>query len=265
MPTLATDLWSLVQNRQYIDPAELACAVDEQAGQSPLDFRTRLLIRDSADVLQRLWGPARFAAWLGRCRARQTIESIRLEDLGKPGFPFLGDQVVETTKPETVHQLLQELGNELHRPLTIYIAGSIALILAGYLVRGTQDLDVVDELPEAIRNLRNREQLEKRYRLQLGHVQSHYLPSGWQNRAHSLDTFGRLNVFLVDVYDVFLSKLFSGREKDRDDLRELLPQLEKEVITRRLRETTGSWLAAPNLVKHAEKNWQILYGEPLPQ
>ena len=43
-------------------------------------------------------------------------------------------------------------------------------------------------------------------------------------------------MFLLDVYDVFLSKLFSVREKDRDDLRVLIPQLSKDVLVRKFKE-----------------------------
>jgi hypothetical protein len=69
---------------------------------------------------------------------------------------------------------------------------------------------------------------------------------------------------LVDAYDVFLSKLFSARTKDRDHLRALVPQLDKEVLVRQLKETTQSMLAAPGLREKAENNWYILYGESLP-
>jgi hypothetical protein len=63
---------------------------------------------------------------------------------------------------------------------------------------------------------------------------------------------------------VFLSKLYSARTKDRDDLRLLVPQLDKETVVRKLKETTQSMLVAPGLRAKAEQNWIILYGEPLP-
>lgn len=69
---------------------------------------------------------------------------------------------------------------------------------------------------------------------------------------------------LVDPYDIFLSKLFSARTKDRDDLRMLAPQLDKETIVRRLRDTTQDLRTAPSLCEKAEQNWYIIYGEPLP-
>jgi hypothetical protein len=259
------DLWSLVLDRHQLDPDDLAGAVQDQARGDELDFRTRLLIRDSVLALQNHWGQKRLLAWLDRCPARARIESILQEDLGEPGFPSLFRRVMETTRPEQVREYFRELGMHVHRPLRLYVGGSIALILPGHLSRTTEDVDVVDEVPAELRSqpeLLN--QLAERFDLHLAHFQSHYLPMGWQQRVHSLDSFGLLQVFLVDVYDVFLSKLFSIRTKDRDDLRILKPQLDKEVLIRRLKETTASMLAAPPLRQRAADNWYILYGEALP-
>lgn len=173
---------------------------------------------------------------------------------------------MEITKPETIQEFFRELATPLHKPVTIFVGGSVALMLPKFLSRNTQDVDVVDEVPAEIRSLHKQlDQLMQRYRLQLTHFQSHYLPTGWQNRVHSLEPFGKLQVFLVDVYDVFLSKLFSGREKDRDDLRVLAPQLDKDMIIRKLKDTTASLQSEAKFKKHAEDNWYILYGEALPQ
>ncbi len=265
MPINSKDLWSLVLDRVQVDPDDLVEAIQAQASEERLDFRTRLLIRDSLETLRRIWDPDRLTTWLQSCPVRQRIEGIWKEDLGPPGFPFLREQLVELTRPETIRQFLRELGGQLHRQLLLHIGGSGALILLGYLSRKTQDLDVVDEIPAEIRYLRSfLDQLMQRYRLQLAHFQSHFLPKGWEKRLHSLEPFGQLQVFLVDVHDIFLSKLFSAREKDRDDLRSLVPQLEKETLVRLFRETTGDLMAEVALRRHAEKNWFILYGEPLP-
>ncbi len=40
------DLWHLVQDNPWIAPEELFAAITQQAQDPPLDFRTRLLIRD---------------------------------------------------------------------------------------------------------------------------------------------------------------------------------------------------------------------------
>jgi len=148
----------------------------------------------------------------------------------------------------------------------IDVGGAIALILAGHLSRHTEDVDIVGDVPAEIRNKHGLlEALQKRYGLEVGHVQTHYFPAGWEQRIHSLGSFGKLQVYLLDVYDVFLSKLFSKREKDRDDLRVVKPQLDKDSLVRKLRETAPGLLAAPELKENAEANWQILFGEGLPQ
>jgi hypothetical protein len=259
------DLWGLIQERHHLDPDDLAEAIRIQAEDEELDFRTRLLIRDSVVALQNHWGRKRLLRWLNQCPARERINSILREDLGEPGFPSLSRRIMKTTRPEQVREFLRELGMHLHRPLRLYVGGSIALILPGYLSRPTEDIDVVDEVPPEFRSQREfLNQLEQRFDLQLAHFQSHYLPMGWQQRVHSLGDFGQLQVYLVDVYDVFLSKLFSIREKDRDDMRMLKSQLDKEVLVRRLKETTVSMLAAPGLRQRAVDNWYVLYGEALP-
>jgi hypothetical protein len=173
---------------------------------------------------------------------------------------------MDKTRPERVRQFFEFVGRQLEHPVRVYVAGSIALIVPGYLSRRTEDVDVVGEIPEEIRaNHALVNNLEKTFGLHFGHVQSHYFLIGWQERAHSLDTFGGLQVFLVDVYDVFLSKLFSARLKDQEDLLVLAPQLDKGVLTEKLKTTAGSFLAAPRLLQLAQDNWQILFGEALPQ
>ena len=77
--------------------------------------------------------------------------------------------------------------------------------------------------------------------------------------------FGRLDVFLVDALDVFLSKLFSTREKDRDDLRFLAPQLDKVELVRRLQSDAADLAGEPRLRQAAVTNWYVLFGEPLPE
>jgi hypothetical protein len=259
------DLWGLVWGKPEIDPDALAEAIRQTAGREGLDYRTRLLVRDSVEALAAHWGPRRFARWLSDCGAQGSIEAIRRQRFEKVGFPSLAERLVEATQPETVRQFLRELGAHFTRPVRLAIGGSIALILPGYLSRATEDIDIVDEIPAEVRGERaTLDRLRAAYGLQLTHFQSHYLPSGWEERLHSLEPFGQLQAHLVDVYDVFLSKLFSQRDKDRADLRLLLPSLERETIVRRLRETCAGLLGEERLRQAAEHNWYVLTGEALP-
>lgn len=263
--TVAESIWSLVLGRPQIDPAELATALEREAAQGDLDFRTRLLIRDSLDALAGQWGCDRVGDWLGGLPAGQRLQAIWRSDLGPCGFPTISRRIMNVTRADTVLQFLREVSLHVTKPTRFVIGGSIALILAGTLSRHTEDIDVVDEVPGEIREQHELlEQLAGRYGLQLTHFQSHYLPAGWQDRVHSLGNFGPLEVSVVDVLDVFVGKLFSAREKDRDDLRALAPQLGKAAISGRLLAAGGPLLAEAELQKHACENWYVLYGESLP-
>jgi hypothetical protein len=224
-----------------------------------------LLIRDSSEALRQFWGEGRWAEWLGQDPVRLRVESIRREELGGPGFHLTKEKIVPATRPDTVRDYFRDLGSRLPRAVRIEIGGAISLILSGYLSRATADIDVVDEVPETIRSERELlSQLEARHGLALTHFQSHYLPDGWRQRLHSLGTFGRLEVARVDPYDIFLCKLFSSRLKDLDDLRAMRSRIEKAVLVERLAETAGAFFGEPSLRENAERNWYILFDEPIP-
>ncbi len=259
------DLWKLVWGKPSVDARSLAEAVEAAAAQPDLDHRTRLLIRDAVEALEGFWGRQRLLDWLRRSRTRPLMEAIREEDFGEVGFPSLQERIVDATDPDTIRAYLRELATHVHRPVRLVIGGAIALILEGFLSRSTEDVDVVDEVPAELREQHALlDELRKSYSLRLTHFQSHFLPSGWGNRLHSLEPMGRLQAALVDVYDVFLGKLFSARRKDRDDLRLLLPALDAEILEARLKETCGSFLADPALRAKAEQNWYVLTGRALP-
>ena len=262
------DLWTLTRCYPSLDPERLARAVEcAVAGDERLDYRTRLLVRDSVTALERHWGSVRLARWLRDSPVGQRIEYIRCEPFDEVGFPSLEERIMNGTDPDLVKTFLRDLADHLSEPVRLDVGGSMALILTGYLARGTEDVDVVDEVPSVLRGLPASivDALTKRYGLKLAHFQSHYLPSGWKARLWYFEEFGRLRVYLVDAYDVFLSKLFSGREKDRDDLLVLAGQLKKDTVVNRLQAFAGALNAEPHLHAHAERNWAILYnGETLP-
>jgi Nucleotidyltransferase of unknown function (DUF6036) len=266
MATQTLDLWSLALDFPQVDPNDLAEAITQQVADDHLDYRTRLLIRDSVDALRHYWGERRVEQWLNRSQSGTTIRAICGQAFDEVGFPSLRRRLMDKTRPERVRQYFEQASRGLHDTVRIYVGEPIALIMPGYISRRTEDIDVVGDVPKELReNHELMEDLEKSYALHLGHVQPHYFPKGWQDRAHSLAPFGHLQVFLLDVYDVFLSKLFSSRQKDMDDLRVLAPQLDKETLIHKLKNSAGAFLAAPDLPKIAQDNWQILFGESLPQ
>lgn len=261
------ELWTVTQYPRDVDAVKLACALESAAGEIPLDYRTRLLVRDGSRALEAHWGRSQFAAWLERSPRRRELVEIRrsAESADDFAFPYLAGSIVDAIKRETVMQLLREISTEVTKPTRLIIGGSIALLLAGHLARHTHDIDVVDEVPAELRRRHGLlERLAARFKLRVTHFQSHYLPQQWESRIWSVEVLDNLSVYAVDPYDVILGKLFSNREKDRDDLRAVVPQLDRETLLRRLRETTAGFRADPKLLASAEKNWFILFGEPLP-
>lgn len=265
MPLVNDSLWRLARSGHRIDARELASALEEQAHDPRPDFRTRLLIRDALRALAGHWGADRFGAWLADSAARDRLSAYLETDLGPEGFPTIVHRIMDATKPEAVLAFFRDLGSRVVRPARLDIGGSTSLILLANLSRQTDDIDAVDEVPAVIRTEHDLlDRLAKRYALRLTHFQSHYLPLGWKDRVHSLGRFGHLDVFLVDPYDVLVSKLFSAREKDLDDLRALAPRIDKQVLESRLLQWAGPLRAERRFTESAERNWYVAFGDQLP-
>jgi hypothetical protein len=259
------DLWSLVRGRPQLDPRDLAAAVVTQAAEEPLDYRTRLLIRDSVDALRSYWGAERVERWLADCPVQERITTACEVEDERVGFPSIRKRLMDKTEPETIEQYFRALSRAVHKNLRLSVGGSIALISPGLLVRHTEDIDVVDEVPQELRQqYQLLEDLQRRHGLLLAHFQQHYLPSGWSNRLQYHDSYGDLHVYFVDPIDIFLGKLTSIRAKDLDDLSVLAPQLDKATVVQRLKDTMQSALAAESMKERANKNWYVLFGEELP-
>src|SRR2546430_13025249 len=98
MPVASQNLWALARSGFQIDPAELSEALEAEAAAGTLEFRSRLLVRDGLDALEKHWGSERFSGWLAVSRSRTALEQIRRESLGPPGFPSLHHRLMESTK-----------------------------------------------------------------------------------------------------------------------------------------------------------------------
>jgi hypothetical protein len=196
--------------------------------------------------------------------ARERIGGILQEELGKPGFHSIRRRLVASLGKDQLEQVFDLLGRRIHGRVEVNIAGSIPTLLKGLTSRPTDDIDIVNEVPPEIRHQRALlSQIKDKYGLTLGHVQSHYLPANWQNRRQFLGDFGGIRVYLVDVYDVFVSKLSSTQEKHQDDLRVMAPQLDREAVRRRLLEDAKPFLDNPFDRPKIESNWRFIYREPL--
>jgi hypothetical protein len=259
------DPWELVWGQPWIDSEILAAAIGDDLRRTPNpDFRTRLLIRDATRALRSFWGRPRFARWLAESPAAERIRAILREDLGEPGFPHIRRRLVAGIGQAQIEQIFELLGREVHDRIDVHIAGSIPTLIEGLTARPTEDIDFVDEVPAPIRRQRaTLAKIAKEFGLTLGHVHSHYLPARWEQRRRWLGEFGGLRVWLVDVYDVFVSKLSSKQEKHRQDLRVLADKIDKETAKRRLLEDGQAFLHDSHQRPRIEENWRFIYREAL--
>jgi hypothetical protein len=259
------DPWRLVWGQPYIDSRTLAAAIEQDLARSDdPDFRSRLLVRDSAVALRSYWGSNRFAQWLEVSPAGPRIREIMNEDLGDTGYSTIGRRLVDGIDSTQLKQIFELLGRGIHGRVEIHIAGSIPTLIKGLTARPTDDIDLVDEIPAEIRRQGDvLRQIKNEFGLKLAHVQSHYLPPHWRDRRHWFGDFGGLRVYALDEYDIFVSKLSSQQKKHQLDLRVLALALDKEKARHRLRTDGQVFLDDPKLRPQIEENWRFIFQEPL--
>jgi len=259
------DPWKLVWGQPYIDSQTLAAAIEQDLERNTEpDFRTRLLVRDAATAIRSFWGSRRFARWLAESSMGPRIRRILKEDLGQSGFSTIRRRLVDSVDDSQLRQIFEMLGRTIHSRVEVHIAGSIPTLIKGLTARPTIDIDFVDEVPDEIRRQRALlRKIKTDFGLTLGHMQSHYLPAHWQNRRQWLGDFGGLRVYVVDEYDIFVSKLSSKKEKHQSDLRVLALRLDKSTAKHRLVNDGTAFLDDPELRPQIEENWRFVFQEPL--
>lgn len=260
-----SDPWELIWGQPYIDSDRLCSAIErELLADCQQDFRTRLLIRDAVVALESFWGSRKFAKWLERSPVKDSVHAIMREDLGAPGFHNIRSRLVVNVQRNQLEQIFELLSKGISQPTDAYIAGSIPTLIEGLTARPTDDIDFVDEVPLTIREQQaTREKIAQQYGFTFGHVQSHYLPKSWQDRLQCFGKFGKLTVYLVDSYDIFVGKLASKQEKHQDDLRVLAAKLDQQKARERLFAYGKDFLASPYDRPTIEENWRFIYREPL--
>jgi hypothetical protein len=259
------DPWRLVWGQPYIDSRALAAAIEQDLLRDPQpDFRTRLLVRDAAVAMRSYWGWRRFSQWLEASPVGPRIRQILDEDLGETGFPAIRRRLVDSIDSTRLSRIFDLLGRGIHGRVEVHIAGSIPTLIKGLTVRPTGDIDFVDEVPAEIRSQRAiLRKIETEFGLKLGHVQSHYLPAHWQDRRQWLGDFGGLRVYVVDEYDIFVSKLSSKKEKHQSDLGVLALALDQETARHRLLTNGTAFLNDPKLRPQILENWRFIFQQPL--
>lgn len=251
------DAWRLVRSGGPIDAMQFLRSLRDLAGRSIDDTRDQLLLRDGLQALEQHWGPAVLQ------RRLRTLDFPKTKSLpADAGFHMLGERMVDATDPNALLQMLRELGVRVRQPTTLIVGGSLSLMLDALIVRVTDDVDLVDELPATLRaEPVLLDELSHRYGLKITHFQSHYLPNGWASRVQSIGQFDRLQALRVDPIDVLVGKLFSRRTKDLDDVRHAWPLIDQKQFRHRVSRDTAALAAEPGISEAATRNWYIVTGE----
>ena len=113
-------------------------------------------------------------------------------------------------------------------PFDIYLIGGGACILGEYTTRATLDIDFVDlgypaKYGKVFTLLRDYDMLE---------YQSTLLSPNYKKRAIKLEEFKYINVYILSKEDIVVSKIIRLANKDIEDLDELIPKCNKELINK---------------------------------
>jgi len=129
---------------------------------------------------------------------------------------------VEPVTPETLTEFLTRLGERYSDQATLYLLGGSALLLLGN-PRQTLDIDYTTDLKpqqqKALETIMN--QLADQYRLDIEAVpiaEFVPLPPGAETRRRFIGHFGKVDVFVYDLYTIALSKIARGFETDIEDV-----------------------------------------------
>ena len=113
-------------------------------------------------------------------------------------------------------------------PFDIYILGGSACILGEYTSSATLDVDFVDlgypaKYGKVFLLLRDYDMLD---------YQSTILSPNYKERALKLDEFDFLNIYILSKEDVAISKIIRLEQKDIDDLDEIIPKCNKQLLNK---------------------------------
>lgn len=127
---------------------------------------------------------------------------------------------------EVLHEMEEVTKLFKLEPFDIYIIGGGACILGEYTTRATLDIDFVDlgypaKYGKVFVLLRDYDMLE---------YQSTILSPNYKKRAIKLEEFKYINVYILSKEDIAISKIIRLAPKDIEDLNQIIPNCNKEVL-----------------------------------
>lgn len=114
------------------------------------------------------------------------------------------------------------------KPFDMFLLGGSACILGGYSYRATRDFDFMDlnyssRLDKIFVHLRDFDMLE---------YESTLISPIYKERSKKLDKFDYLNIYILSVEDIIVSKIIRLEQKDIQDIDELIKIADKKLINK---------------------------------
>lgn len=127
---------------------------------------------------------------------------------------------------QVIHEMEEVTKMFKLEPFDIYIVGGGACILGEYTTRATLDIDFVDlgypaKYGKVFVLLRDYDMLE---------YQSTILSPNYKKRAIKLEEFQYINVYILSKEDIAISKIIRLESKDIEDLDQMIPKCDKEIL-----------------------------------
>lgn len=127
---------------------------------------------------------------------------------------------------EVLHEMEEVTKLFKLEPFDIYIIGGSACMLGEYTTRATLDVDFVDlgypsKYGKVFVLLRDYDMLE---------YESTILSPTYKERATKMEEFKYINVYILSKEDVAISKIIRLAEKDLEDLEQIIPNCDKEIL-----------------------------------
>lgn len=139
---------------------------------------------------------------------------------------LLDENMVKDNLIEVLHEMEEVTKLFKLEPFDIYIIGGGACILGEYTTRATLDIDFVDlgypaKYGKVFALLRDYDMLE---------YESTLLSPTYKQRAIKLQEFQFINVYILSREDIAISKIIRLAEKDIEDLNQIIPYCDKNVL-----------------------------------
>jgi hypothetical protein len=163
----------------------------------------------------------------------------------------MSDNKAKLQLPTLWQDFLREVDQALRQEVNLHCLGGFVLSALYGLPRPTGDLDYISANPfearqeiEKIAGLGSR--LSKKYKLFVQCVGVADYPEDYEDRLTLLDLgFQNLRLWVLEPYDLILSKLARNNPKDRDDVKFLVTKLSLSfnVLYRRWESEMKPWIA----------------------